>query len=85
MFEEFTQEERAKYLQFIWGRNKLPSDCSNLEYKHQLRYYSSHTTDKLPLTHTCFFQIDIPPYSSYEIMVARFKTAIEFCGEIDTD
>jgi E3 ubiquitin-protein ligase HERC1 len=85
MFEAFTQEERAKYLKFLWGRSRIPSDVSRLEYKHQLRYYSSHTTDSLPLTHTCFFQIDIPPYSSLEIMTKRFKTAIEFCGEIDTD
>jgi E3 ubiquitin-protein ligase HERC1 len=36
MFEEFTQEERRKYLKFVWGRSKIPSDTSTLRYKHQI-------------------------------------------------
>jgi len=34
MFEKFSQEERRKYLKFVWGRSKMPVDCSNLDYKH---------------------------------------------------
>lgn len=34
MFESFTQEERAMYLRFVWGRNRLPFDCSRLKDPH---------------------------------------------------
>lgn len=28
MFGNFTQEERSKYLKFVWGRSKIPLDCT---------------------------------------------------------
>ena len=31
MFEGFTQNERKAYLKFVWGRTKIPADCSDLE------------------------------------------------------
>ena len=34
MFEKFSQEERQKYLKFVWGRAKIPSDTTNLDYRH---------------------------------------------------
>lgn len=32
MFETFSQDERRKYLKFVWGRTKIPADCSGLRY-----------------------------------------------------
>ena len=34
MFEGWTQTERRAYLKFVWGRSKIPIDCSNLQYRH---------------------------------------------------
>merc|ERR1712178_672551 len=34
MFESWTQLERRSYLKFVWGRSKIPIDCSNLRNKH---------------------------------------------------
>ena len=73
------------YLKFAWGRAKLPVDTSNLEYKHQVCHYPDKAKDSFPEAHTCFFQVDIPVYSTIEIMTQRFKYAIETCGEIDGD
>lgn len=28
VFEEFTPDERANYLKFVWGRSRLPIDTS---------------------------------------------------------
>jgi len=36
MFDKLDQDERKKYLKFVWGRSNLPSDTSNLEYKHKI-------------------------------------------------
>jgi E3 ubiquitin-protein ligase HERC1 len=85
MFESFTQEERRKYLKFVWGRSKLPVETTTLEYKHQVHFYEDRAMDSFPESHTCFFTVDIGPYKSIESMTARFKTAIELCGEIDAD
>lgn len=86
MFELLDQNEKKKYLKFVWGRTKIPQDCSSLEYKHKITLLSEKSkTDSLPLSHTCFFTVDIPYYTSVEIMLARMRTAIELCGEIDGD
>lgn len=41
MFDSWNQQERRAYLKFVWGRSKIPIDCSNLRNKHQLNI-SSH-------------------------------------------
>jgi len=85
MFDSFTQEERRKYLKFVWGRSKLPADTSDLNDQHGIQVCSGRAVDALPEAHTCFFSVDIPVYESLEVMTAKFKTAIELCGEIDGD
>jgi len=85
MFETLTQDERRKYLKFVWGRSKLPADTSDLNDKHSIQVCSDRAVDALPEAHTCFFAIDIPVYVSLEAMTSKFKTAIELCGEIDGD
>lgn len=39
----------------------------------------------MPVSHTCFFTIDMPNYTTEEIFKKRLTTAMEFCGEIDGD
>lgn len=85
MFESFDQPMRKAYLKFVWGRSKIPLDTSNLRYKHTICLYSYMAENSLPKSHTCFFQIDIPAYKTYEILVEKIKYAIETCGEIDDD
>ena len=36
-------------------------------------------------SHTCFFTIDLPAYSSNEIMYERLNYAITVCSSIDGD
>ena len=36
-------------------------------------------------SHTCFFQCDLPPYSSYDILRAKLLYAIQEGTAIDTD
>lgn len=85
MFEAFTQEERKMYLKFVWGRSKIPVDTTNLAYRHRITCFRDWPENALPKSHTCFFQIDIPEYKSYDVMVDKIKYAIETCGEIDDD
>jgi hypothetical protein len=52
-----------------------------LEQKN--KYYDHYIA--LPQSHTCFFQFDLPRYSTDEICTKKILYAIEFCESIDTD
>ena len=39
----------------------------------------------LPVAHTCFFSLDLPPYSTAETMRKRLEYAIYNCTAIDGD
>ena len=85
MFGNFTQEERSKYLKFVWGRSKIPLDCTQLRYKHTIQYTDYLGAEGFPIAHTCFFTLDLPPYKDIEMMTQRIKYSIENCGDIDAD
>ena len=71
VFEGMSHQERADFLKFVWGRNRLPSDLSKLSRKHELRLMTSLSETGYPQSHTCFFQCDIPFYRDDEICRRR--------------
>lgn len=80
VFEEFSNDERSLYLKFVWGRSRLPvlkADMSSDDY-HKL-HKCSKSDDGLPEAHTCFFQLDLPSYSTIDIMRAKLLYAIQSC------
>lgn len=80
-----SEDDKQLYLKFVNGRSKLPTDPSTFR-KHKISRGPKNNADgRLPLSHTCFFEIDLPNYSSKEIMRKQLLIAIRFCGEIDTD
>ncbi|KAL0221363.1 hypothetical protein RCL1_001217 [Eukaryota sp. TZLM3-RCL] len=80
VLESFTQKQRQAFLRFVWGRTRLPKRGGS---KFQIVDISGAG---LPISHTCFFQIDIPrAYTSQEHMRERFLYAIESCTNIDAD
>ena len=84
--EEFTAEERAMYLRFVWGRSRLPLTSKDFPMKHRVEMLHHSNPDvALPQSHTCFFSLEIPKYSSYEILHDKLKYAITHCQAIDTD
>jgi E3 ubiquitin-protein ligase HERC2 len=80
-----TEEERSAYLKVVWGRSRLPISLDGLQRKHSIEYFRNRTKDSLPISHTCFFRIDLPEYSSEEILKQRLVYAFTFCGDIDAD
>ena len=84
--EEFSAEERASYLRFVWGRSRLPLTSKDFPMQHRISIMSHGKPDvALPTSHTCFFSIDIPRYSSYDNLKSKLKYAITHCQAIDTD
>lgn len=83
--ERMTDDERASYLKFVWGRNRLPASLENLSYKHKIDLCMSFSNQAFPQAHTCFFTLDIPEYETDDICYKKIVEASAFCGEIDTD
>ncbi|CAF3840928.1 unnamed protein product [Rotaria sordida] len=86
--ELFDEDQKKLLLIFVWGRNILPSTDEEFTSKFIINpYYTiNEEVDKvLPRSHTCFFSIDLPEYSTAEIMYERLNYAITHCSSIDGD
>jgi len=79
-FERFTQEQRSAFLQFTWGRGRLPNRLVGDDSLY-LTPMHHHTPDEaLPVSHTCFFQLELPDYSTVEIAYEKILYAIYNCN-----
>ena len=77
----FTEEQKSQVVLFAWGRSRLPD--RNTDWSFTIRNPNSHNDDQhLPIAHTCFFMIEMPVYSTDEIMRKRLLTAITFGTDI---
>lgn len=79
--KSFDNEERAKLLQFATGTSKVPlNGFKELRGANGTCKFSIHrdygSTDRLPSSHTCFNQIDLPAYESYETLRGSILLAI---------
>lgn len=79
--KSFDNEERAKLLQFATGTSKVPlNGFKELRGANGGCKFSIHrdygTTDRLPSSHTCFNQIDLPAYDTYETLRGSLLLAI---------
>ncbi|KAF7117728.1 hypothetical protein CNMCM5793_006884 [Aspergillus hiratsukae] len=77
----FDKEERAKLLQFVTGTSKVPlNGFKELEGMNGVSKFNIHrdygNKDRLPSSHTCFNQLDLPEYDSYETLRHRLYTAM---------
>lgn len=82
----FDSEDRAKFLQFVTGTSKVPlQGFASLEGMNGVQKFSIHmdsrSGDRLPAAHTCFNQLDLPTYDSYEKLRQHLLTAIRECTE----
>ncbi|XP_028966633.1 E3 ubiquitin-protein ligase HUWE1 [Galendromus occidentalis] len=80
------QADRAKFLQFVTGTSKVPlQGFSSLEGMNGVQKFQIHrddrSTDRLPSAHTCFNQLDLPAYETYDKLKAMLLKAIRECSE----
>jgi E3 ubiquitin-protein ligase HUWE1 len=75
ILEEFKNTERAEFIQFVTGSSKVPVEGfkalrgNNGPQKFQIVKFNCDNPDsRLPQAHTCFFQLDLPEYSSKEVL-----------------
>ncbi|KCV69621.1 hypothetical protein H696_04040 [Fonticula alba] len=80
----FSNEERAQLLQFVTGSSRIPLEgFSHLEGSNGRQRFSIskdfRSNNRLPAAHTCFNQLDLPEYDSYEQLRRNLLTAISEC------
>jgi len=84
ILEEFSSKERELFLRFAWGRSRLP--LTNEDFHQKMVVMEARGDDNsLPLSHTCFFQFELPRYSNKQSMQQKMLYAITECHAIDTD
>ncbi|KAK2707710.1 E3 ubiquitin-protein ligase HUWE1-like [Artemia franciscana] len=82
----FDQADRAKFLQFVTGTSKVPlQGFAALEGMNGTQKFQIHrddrSTDRLPSAHTCFNQLDLPAYETYDKLREYLLKAIRECSE----
>ncbi|KAH8119411.1 hypothetical protein DFH11DRAFT_1782299 [Phellopilus nigrolimitatus] len=84
--KSFNRDERAKVLSFATGTSRVPlGGFGDLQGVQGVQRFSIHRAygnpDRLPQAHTCFNQIDLPQYSTYEKLRQQLLMAINEGGE----
>ncbi|CAF3327250.1 unnamed protein product [Rotaria socialis] len=86
--EMFNEEQQKLFLKFVSGRCTLPRYHDEFKSEFRIDPYnvSNASTDStLPRSHTCSFVLDLPAYSSVDVMYNRLNYAITYCSSIDGD
>jgi hypothetical protein len=82
VLREFTDRERAQFVRFVSGRERLPRGVGpDVELMVINRQYGS----SLPKASTCFNAFYLPAYASLEELREKLLLAITSCRDIDTD
>ncbi|EHY57695.1 E3 ubiquitin-protein ligase tom1 [Exophiala dermatitidis] len=75
-----SNEERAKLLQFVTGTSKVPlngfKDLEGMQGNTLFSIHKDPSSDRLPTSHTCFNQLDLPTYDDYETLKSNLMKAI---------
>ncbi|KAI9261291.1 hypothetical protein EDC94DRAFT_609758 [Helicostylum pulchrum] len=74
-------EKKSRLLQFTTGTSRIPvngfKDLQGSDGPRRFTIEKSGEVTQLPKAHTCFNRIDMPPYKSYEVLVAKLTMAVE--------
>jgi E3 ubiquitin-protein ligase HERC2 len=88
--ERFDDDLRARFLVFVWGRSRLPLVEKDFDCKFKLQSHTASITNAasksadsyLPQSHTCFFALELPQYSSMDVMSERVVYAVSHCDSV---
>lgn len=89
---DMKQEDLMKLIKFCWGQERLPANDEEFE-RRQIRFmikpqvgYRRHGDQALPRADTCFFNLELPFYSSKEILKQKLMLAISFdCDSLNAE
>ncbi|KAG1448908.1 hypothetical protein G6F56_008811 [Rhizopus delemar] len=74
-------EKKSRLLQFTTGTSRIPvngfKDLQGSDGPRRFTIEKAGEVTQLPKAHTCFNRIDMPPYKTYEALVAKLTMAVE--------
>uniref|UniRef100_A0A0A9ZD86 E3 ubiquitin-protein ligase HERC2 n=1 Tax=Lygus hesperus TaxID=30085 RepID=A0A0A9ZD86_LYGHE len=83
VLEESTPIQRSLFLQFVWGTGILPADILQKNIRMTISVVDYPDSDmRLPTSHTCFMLLELPNYSTKEILREKLTMALH-CDEIN--
>lgn len=89
VLEEFSQEQRAAFLNFVSARARLPASAdaflTPLRIEAPSGAAKERPDDWLPKSATCFMRLTLPRYSSKEVLRQKLLTAISHSWSMDAD
>ncbi|KAG8593237.1 hypothetical protein GDO81_000769 [Engystomops pustulosus] len=74
-FHEFPLEKKKRFLLFLTGSDRIP--IYGMSSLHIIIQSISSGEDHLPVAHTCYNLLDLPKYSSKEILRKKLTQAID--------
>lgn len=74
-FDDF---QRRAFIKFTCGSSSLPSNTWPQRFSVRV---TSCDDDHLPVAHTCSWELDLPNYSSAEVLKRKLLQALEYCGD----
>merc|ERR1711865_950107 len=75
VMEEWGHKERSKFIQFAWGRQRLPRPGT---WGRKMLLQNQHSEKEMPMAHTCFFHVELPPYSTLELTRKMLALTIKY-------
>lgn len=94
VLEEFDQAERRRFIKFAWAQERIPGSDDEFQNGGQtIRMLikdafvppGQKADDRLPRADTCFFNLELPAYSSPAVMRRQLSTVINLSGGMDGD
>ncbi|KAG6623587.1 putative Hect-domain containing peotein [Phytophthora cinnamomi] len=92
VLSSFSEENKRRFINFAWGQDTLPADDAEFDRTHTRLLIKAppqgdgvNQDALLPKADTCFFNIELPVYSSEEIMREKLLLAITLCTSLDGD
>jgi len=86
VLREFTNEDRKRFLQFVWARNRLPLKESDFDAPFKIQKDNGNDGDQaLPSASTCFFSLSLPKYTCKEHLKEKLLFAINNVTTMETD
>ncbi|XP_075998041.1 putative E3 ubiquitin-protein ligase HERC3 [Genypterus blacodes] len=80
VFEELTEDLKRALVLFVTGFQRIPILGSIMMKVHDLEIEDDYYDLYLPVVHTCFSRLDLPIYSTKEIMQAKLTEALNYKG-----
>ncbi len=79
-FEKLNYKERSGLVRFAWGRSRLPKEEDWSTHGQPFKVTKKNGGDGAgyPLAHTCFFQLEVPEYSSDKVAEQKLR----FCATV---